>query len=95
MTLAGSEPIILDWFEASNVLPNIKHRIQQTQSILALVRAGMGNAIVTSQSLPEGVHDLCVKPLRPSTKRQIHMVRKASQPSSKAVDVFWNWLLRD
>ena len=95
MTLAGSEPIILDWFEAANAVPNTKHRIQQTHSILALVRAGMGNAIVTSQSLPEGIHDLCVKTLRPSTKRQIHLVKKASQPGSKAVGIFWNWFAND
>jgi DNA-binding transcriptional LysR family regulator len=92
MTLAGSEPIILDWFEISGISPNIKHRIQQTHSILTLVRAGMGVAIVTSLSLPATYHDVTVKPLRPTTKRQIHMVKKAGSLNSKAVDVFWNFL---
>lgn len=94
MTLAGSEPIILDWFEISGISPNIKHRIQQTHSILTLVRAGMGVAIVTSLSLPATYHDVTVKPLRPTTKRQIHMVKKAGSLNSKAVDVFWNFLSR-
>ena len=88
MTLAGSEPFILDWFEISGISPNIKHRIQQTHSILTLVRAGMGVAIVTSLSLPATYHDVTVKPLRPTTKRQIHMVKKAGSFNSKAVDVF-------
>ncbi len=88
MTLAGSEPFILDWFEICGISPNIKHRIQQTHSILTLVRAEMGVAIVTSFSLPATYHDVTVKPLRPTTKRQIHMVKKAGSFNSKAVDVF-------
>lgn len=92
MTLAGSEPIILDWFEASGTFPNIKHRIQQTYSILELVRAGMGVAIVTSLSLPDNHPDVTVKPLRPTTKRQIHVVKKTGLSNSKAVDIFWNFL---
>lgn len=94
MTLAGSEPIILDWFKASETFPNIKHRIQQTHSILELVREGMGIAIVTSLSLPGTYHDVIVKPLRPATKRQIHMVIKPGDTNSKAVDVFWSFLGR-
>ncbi|WP_293451326.1 LysR family transcriptional regulator [Planktotalea sp.] len=94
MTLAGSEPAILDWFEASGTAPNIKHRIQQTHSILELVRAQMGVAIVTSLSLPATYHDVIVKPLRPTTERHIHMVKKHGNSNSKAVDVFWNFLSR-
>jgi DNA-binding transcriptional LysR family regulator len=92
MTLAGSEPIILDWFETSEIAPNIKHRIQQTHSILELVRAGLGVSIVTSLSLPETYHDVIAKPLQPTTKRQINIVKKAGSPNSRAVDVFWDFL---
>lgn len=94
MTLAGSEPFILDWFDASGTTPNIKHRIQQTHSILELVGSGMGVAIVTSLSLPKTYHDVVAKPLRPATKRQIHMVMKLGDTNSKAVDVFWKFLGR-
>ena len=92
MTLAGSEPIVLGWFEASGTVPNIKHRLEQTHSILKLVRAGMGAAIVTSLSLPDNHPDVTVKPLRPTTKRQIHVVKKTGLSNSKAVDIFWNFL---
>lgn len=52
----------------------------------------MGVAIVTSLSLPATYNDVIAKPLRPTTKRQIHMVTKAGSLNSKAVDVFWNFL---
>jgi DNA-binding transcriptional LysR family regulator len=94
MTLAGSEPIILDWFKDAGTSPNIKHRIQQTHSILSLVRAGMGVAVVTSLSLPDTHPDITIKPLRPTTKRQIHVVKKAGPANSKAVDIFWDFLDR-
>ena len=92
MTLAGSEPAILDWFEASGVTPNIKHRVQQTHSILALVGAGMGVAIVTSLSLPDTFQGATVKPLRPTTERQIHLVKRSGSSNSNAVDIFWGFL---
>lgn len=94
MTLAGSEPAILEWFEASGVTPNIKHRIQQTHSILALVGAGMGVAIVTSLSLPDTLQGVTVKPLRPTTERQIHLVKRSGSSNSNAVDIFWGFLNR-
>jgi DNA-binding transcriptional LysR family regulator len=94
MTLAGSEPIILDWFKDAGTFPNIKHRIQQTHSILSLVRAGMGVAVVTSLSLPDTHPDITIKPLRPTTKRQIHVVKKAGPANSKAVGIFWGFLDR-
>lgn len=94
MTLAGSEPAILEWFEASGVTPNIKHRIQQTHSILALVGAGMGVAIVTSLSLPDTFQGVKVMPLTPTTERQIHLVKKSGSSNSNAVDIFWGFLNR-
>lgn len=94
MTLAGSEPAILKWFDSSEITPNVKHRIQQTHSVLALVRSGMGNAIVTSLSLPEEFQGVAVKPLLSIPKRQIYFVKKPVSASSKAVSVFWDFLCR-
>ncbi|WIY24994.1 LysR family transcriptional regulator [Parasedimentitalea psychrophila] len=94
MTLAGSEPVIEKWFEAAAITPNVKHRIQQTHSILALVRAGMGNAIVTSLSLPEDLRGIVVKPLLLMPTRKIYFVKKPVSVSSKAVSVFWDFLSR-
>ncbi|NRB17730.1 MAG: LysR family transcriptional regulator [Rhodobacteraceae bacterium] len=94
MTLAGSEPVIEKWFEAGAITPNVKHRIQQTHSILALVRAGMGTAIVTSLSLPKDLRGVVVKPLLLMPTRKIYFVKKPISVSSKAVSVFWDFLSR-
>jgi DNA-binding transcriptional LysR family regulator len=94
MTLAGSEVAILEWFEGAATTPDIKHRIQQTHSILALVRAGMGNAVVTSLSLPEDVQGVSVKPLRHIQMRQIYLAKKPVLANSKAVSIFWDFLSR-
>lgn len=92
MTLAGSEPAILDWFATANMTPNVKHRIQQTHSILALVRAGMGVAIVTSLSLPESIQGVVVKPLESASQRQIYAMKKSVAANSNAATMFWDFL---
>ena len=89
MTLAGSEPLILDWFHREGVQPNIRHRIQQTNSILALVKKGFGNAIVTSLSLPHGLEGVKAVPLYPTTERQIYLVKKHGSTRSNATALFW------
>lgn len=94
MTLAGSEPDILKWFERSAVTPTVKHQIQQTHSILALVRAGLGNAIVTSLSLPEELRGVTVKPLLSMPKRKIYFAKQPVSTDSKAVRIFWDFLSR-
>jgi len=94
MTLAGSEPAILGWFTAAGLTPNIKHRVQQTHSILALVREGMGVAIVTSLSLPEEFHGVVVKPLESASRRQIYVVKKPVSAESNAAEMFWDFLNR-
>lgn len=94
MTLAGSESAILDWFAEAGLTPNIKHRIQQTHSILALVRTGMGVAIVTSLSLPETFQDVVVKPLDSASRRQIYVVKKSVSANSNAATMFWDFLSR-
>ncbi len=92
MTLAGSEPLILDWFNRGGVHPNIRHRIQQTNSIIALVQQGFGNAIVTSLSLPQKLDDVKAIPLCPSTKRQIYLVKKIGSTRSNATTLFWKFV---
>ncbi|MDA3858314.1 MAG: LysR family transcriptional regulator [Roseovarius sp.] len=91
MTLSGSEPAILDWFFRSNVQPDIRHRVQQTHSILALVRSGLGQAIVTSMSLPKEIDGVTAIPLHPSSKREIFLVKKPGSARSNAVGVFWEF----
>lgn len=90
MTLAGNEPAILDWFRAAGHRPDTRHRVQQTHSILALVGAGQGAAIVASLSLPQDMAGVRTVPLTPGTERQIYLVKKPGTPRSTAVTAFWD-----
>jgi len=92
MTLAGSEPLILDWFHRDGAQPNIRHRIQQTNSIIALVQQGFGNAIVTSLSLPQKLENVKAIPLCPPTERQIYLVKKMGSARSNATTMFWKFV---
>ncbi|MEQ8895997.1 MAG: LysR family transcriptional regulator [Roseovarius sp.] len=94
MTLAGNEPAILDWFRQAGHRPDIRHRVQQTHSILALVGAGQGAAIVASLSLPQDMAGIRPVPLEPDTRRQIYLVRKPGTPRSTAVTAFWDFMQR-
>ncbi|WP_428516840.1 LysR family transcriptional regulator [Roseovarius sp.] len=90
MTLAGSEPTILDWFRASGVQPEIQHRIQQTHSILALVRRGQGVAVVAALALPRQIDGVRALPLQPSSEREVYLVKKTGVARSPAVTAVWN-----
>lgn len=92
MTMAGSESAILDWFASSDSTPNVQHRIQQTHSILQLVGAGMGVAIVTSLSLPDSVQGVTIVPLKSTAQRQIFLARMEAPSKSVAVDILWRFL---
>jgi len=92
MTLAGNEPAILDWFRQAGHRPDTRHRVQQTHSILALVGAGQGAAIVASLSLPQDMAGVRTVPLAPSTERQIYLVKKPGTPRSTAVTAFWEFV---
>ena len=90
MTLAGSEPAILEWFRASGTQPEIRHRIQQTHSILALVRSGQGVAIVAALALPRQIDGVRAIPLHPSSERDVYLVKKTGVPRSPAVTAVWD-----
>lgn len=91
MTLAGNEPAILDWFRRAGITPDIRHRVQQTHSILALVGSGQGNAIVASLSLPMDLGQIHAVPLDPGTERDIYLVKRPGTPRSVAVTAFWDF----
>ncbi len=94
MTLGGSEHYIRQWFNQANVEPKITHYIYQTHSILALVGANLGNAIVASLSLPQTTVDVCQVPLFKSTTNRIVLARKYQTPYSKAAELFWRYIFQ-
>lgn len=91
-SLGGSGPAILKWFDRDGIAPLISHRISQTLSILAMVKAGLGYSIVSSLSLPKETGGIKVLPLDPASGVRIVMARKPLEPRSKAAGLFWNYV---
>ncbi len=92
MTLGGSEPTITSWFGDTIGDLVISQRVQQTHSILALVRAGLGNAIVAALSLPEETQGITRIPLAQAPTTNIVLARKPLEPRSKAAGLFWKFV---
>jgi DNA-binding transcriptional LysR family regulator len=92
MPLGGSEPMILQWFASQGATPKIRHKILQTHSILAIVKAGLGLSVVTGLSLPTELSGVTAVPLKAAPVRDIVFARKYSVPASKAAAIFWDFL---
>ncbi|GHB34639.1 transcriptional regulator [Pseudovibrio japonicus] len=95
MTLGGNEPNIIRWFGEKLSDLHVTQRVQQTHSILALVEAGLGNAIVAALSLPRSHHGVRPVPLKKAPSMNIVMARKTMQPRSNAAALFWNFWVEE
>ncbi|MEH6446782.1 MAG: LysR family transcriptional regulator, partial [Oceanospirillaceae bacterium] len=91
-SLGGSGPAILKWFDRKDVEPLISHRIHQTYSILAMVRAGLGYSIVSSLSIPKEIEGIKLLPLNPISEFRVVLARKPLEPRSKAASLFWDFI---
>nr|WP_102859915.1 LysR family transcriptional regulator [Phaeobacter inhibens] len=89
MTKGGSEPLVRAWFALAGVTPDIRHEAQQITSLLALVRAGLGAAIIADLAAPEHHPGLLKVPLDPPAPREIVLARLAGGPASEALSAFW------
>ena len=92
LSLGGSGPVILKWFDREGVVPLISHRIHQTFSILSMVKAGFGYSIVSSLSIPKEVEGVKLIPLNPTSEFRVVMARKPLEPRSKAAGLFWGYI---
>jgi len=93
-SLGGSGPAIIKWFDREGVEPLISHRIHQTYSIVSMVKAGFGNAIVSSLSIPEKTEGVKIIPLNPASDFRVVIARKPLEPRSKAAGIFWDYVTR-
>ena len=92
MTLGGSERFIAQWFSQAGVEPQVTHRVLQAHSILALVRAQLGNAIVAGLSLPKTTTGVSQIPLYKATTNRLVLARKYHTPNSNAAELFWKFV---
>ncbi|MGK0271343.1 MAG: DNA-binding transcriptional LysR family regulator [Cocleimonas sp.] len=93
-SLGGSGPAILKWFDREEMEPLISHRIHQTYSILSMVKAGFGNSIVSSLSIPKNTQGVKIIPLNPVSEFRVVLARKPLEVRSKAAGIFWDYAVR-
>ena len=88
MPLAGCEIFVRAIFKDNNITPNIHYEIEQSTTITALVRDGLGISIVPEMIyIPPGV--TTVK-LKPELCRRIGLAVRSFQSSSPATRAFLN-----
>ncbi|KIZ47871.1 MULTISPECIES: LysR family transcriptional regulator [Rhodopseudomonas] len=90
LSMGGSEPLIRAWFARGGHEPSIQHSIQQITSILAMVRAGMGVAIIAEMAVPETHAGVVTVPLAPGFPRTICLARRIGGFASHAAEIVWD-----
>ncbi len=93
MSQAGSEPLIMRWFEKASATPDIHHRIHQINAIIAMVRSELALSIVAEWVLPKDLSGVIALPLQPSAPRHIDLLRLPQQKLSAAAEQFWRFCL--
>lgn len=91
LTKGGSAPLVEKWFATAGHAPRVAHTILQVNSILALVRAGLGVSIIARLALPPQPDDVKVLPLLPVAPRSIVLARLNRTHRSRAVQSFWQF----
>jgi DNA-binding transcriptional LysR family regulator len=89
LTRGGSEPLLRIWFAHSELEPLVHHKIQQITTILAMVRAGMGVAVIAEMAMPETHEGVISVPLFPKFPRTICLARHAGSFSLHAAELVW------
>ncbi|MEX0301976.1 MAG: LysR substrate-binding domain-containing protein [Leisingera sp.] len=91
----GKAPQLPAWSPRGGPGAGVPHRVQQTHSILALVAAGLGRAIVTDLSLPQDTPGVQAVPLTGAPAKEIVLARKHRPPRSRAAKLFWQTAARE
>ncbi len=79
------------WFAAAGQTPKVAHTILQVNSILALVKAGLGVSIIAKLALPSEPAGVKVLTLTPAPPRSIILARIDKAPRSRAAQTFWQF----
>lgn len=75
--------------KAGLALSDIRVTVRDWASACALVREGMGVAVVPESTLPADMRQLRALPLAPATRREFGLVRSAAGLQSPAVGALW------
>ncbi|MGB3437080.1 LysR family transcriptional regulator [Achromobacter sp.] len=75
--------------QAGTELSNIRVTVRDWASACALVREGMGVAVVPESTLPPEMRQLRAVPLAPAIRREFGLVRSAAGRQAAAVGALW------
>lgn len=85
MPMAGCEEIIQSVCNEKGVTLDVRHEVADNATILRMVEAGIGIAVVPALTLPEALPDVTVLPLEPPLHRQIGLAVHSLAGASPSV----------
>lgn len=90
LSTAGSGPLIEEMFKTAEVSPKIRYRIQQINSIINMVKEGLGVSVIARLALPENFTGVKVVLLESKITRSIGLGVRSLQELSPAARAFIN-----
>ncbi len=89
MPQLGCEVSVKKFLQEQEVSPpNIQFNVEENQTIIAMVREGLGITIIPELALPYNLEGTIVKPLLPEPFREISMITRSKKQSLPAVKEF-------
>lgn len=88
MPQLGCEVSVKKFLQEQEVSPNIEFNVEENQTIIAMVREGLGITIIPELALPYNLEGTIVKPLLPEPFREISMITRSKKQSLPAVKEF-------
>lgn len=88
MPQLGCEVSVKQFLKEQEVSPNIQFNVEENQTIIAMVREGLGITIMPELALPYNLQGSIVKPLLPEPFREISIITRSKKQSLPAVKAF-------
>ncbi|KGR86205.1 LysR family transcriptional regulator [Lysinibacillus odysseyi] len=90
MPRSGCEISIKTFLKEHDVSPNVQFSVADNQTIIAMVREGLGITIIPELALPDDLQGATVKPLLPEPSREIIVVTRPKKTLPPVVREFIN-----
>jgi len=88
LSKGGCEPIIARVFRSADLALRPRFEVRDMQTLLAMVREGLGVALVPELALPQPLDGLTVRPLEQPAQRDLALAFHAREASAPAVLAF-------
>ncbi|MDA8345292.1 MAG: LysR family transcriptional regulator substrate-binding protein [Thermaerobacter sp.] len=87
MSSGGCEPLIRELFAHAGCAPAVRFAVHDTETILNMVREGLGITVMPEMALPDRLPDVVVKALEPDSWRYLGL-RSSSDEVTPSVRAF-------